>query len=177
MNHCGAWKSRLVNADDTFSIVRRVTQQEIFPQQYYKLRQIQYINAVPYDGIPVPVPVIVDPPTRESRRRRNDYRVYRIFLQTQKQIKYKVFKYIYPKAFELNKKINSYDNTITANACPFAVKDYDKQKLRNWRLKQLLMWTQLKDLPVKITEVDKIHDLFPTFKIDFYKVNYIIPRK
>ena len=150
-------------------------QERVFPNQYYLLRDIEYINAIPHDRIPVPVPVVLDPPTITSRRDARNYLLYRLFLVPQNQIKHKLFKYIYPKAFDTNKDINSYNIEISAR--PLAVQDNDKQKLRYWKFKQLLMWTQLEDLQVKIEEVTNINNLFPTFKIDFYNVKYMIIRK
>ena len=173
--HGGTWKSETVSTNAHFHIVRRVIQERVFPDEYHLLREIQYINAVPHNGIQVPVPVVVDPPTIASRRESRNYLLYRIFLATHRQVKYKIFKYIYPEAYKFKKNINLSESIIPAR--PLAVQENDKQKLRNWKFMQLLLWTQLKDLPVKVEEVNNIHVLFPTFKIDFYKVNHIIPRK
>jgi hypothetical protein len=163
--HGGTWKSEEVSTNAHFHIVRRVIQERVFPDEYHLLREIQYINAVPHNGIQVPVPVVVNPPTIASRRESRNYLLYRLFLATQSQVKYKVFKYIYPEALKVKKNINLSERIIPAR--PLPVQENDKQNLKIWRFKQLLLWSQLKDLP----------DIYPTFKSDFYKVNYIIPRK
>ena len=94
--HRGTWKSEKVSSEADFSVVRRVEQQRIYRNQYYQLKNIQYINAVHHSGTPVPPPLIIDPLTYASRRHAEDYRLYRISLAAKQQIKYKVFKYIYP---------------------------------------------------------------------------------
>lgn len=173
--HGGTWKSETVSTDTHFHIVRRVIQERVFPDEYHLLRQIQYINAVPHNGIQVPVPVVVNPPTIASRRESRKYLLYRLFLATKNQVKYKVFKYIFPESLKAKKNINISESITPAR--PLAVQDNNKQSLRNWRFMQLLLWSQLKDLPVQTEEINDIHDIYPTFNSDFYKVNYIIPRK
>jgi hypothetical protein len=87
--------------------------------------------------------------------------------------KFKVYKNIFPASF--NSNINHFDSNTPVR--PVNITDNHELKLRYWRFKQLIIWTLLQDLPETEQEIKQVKELFPTFKIDFYNVNYLITRK
>jgi hypothetical protein len=158
-----SWASEEVLTTSTFHIIRTVINNTIIPS-----RDIQYIKAVPHNGTPVR-----KPRRRTSSFLKQQYRLYRLHLGSLKIDKFKVYKNIFPASF--NSHINHFDSNTPVR--PVNITDNHELKLRYWRFKQLIIWTLLQDLPETEQEIKQVKELFPTFKIDFYNVNYLITRK
>jgi len=159
-----SWDSEVALTTSTFHPILHLSNQFTSPS-----REIEYIDAVPHNGI-----VVTKPRRRSSRFHKQQYRLYRLYLGSQKIDNFKVYKNIYPSSFKAT-TINPFDLNIPTR--PVNITAHHELKLRYWRFKQLLIWTQLEDLPETVEEIKDVQELFPTFIIDFYNVKYMIPRK
>lgn len=124
-------------------------------------------RAIPHHGRVVLPPNINNHPNFARQKKR--YRLYRLYLGTLKINNYKVYRYLYPLAFDPNR---SNFNSINPYR-PINVRKEIKEinKIRYWYFKQLLRWTQYGDL------TDITDHSYPAFQTDFYKVKYLMPRE
>ena len=164
-HHTNNWEHETVLTTQLFNAILLLNSQVVSPS-----REIEHINAVPHNGIAVTRP---RPRRRTSRFHKQQFRLYRLHLGSQKIDNFKVYKNIYPASY--NSTLNNIDPDIPVR--PVNVTHNHELKLRYWQFKQLLMWTQLEDLPETVQEIEQVQELFPTFNIDFYNVKYLIPRK
>ena len=164
-NDTNYWEHETVLTTQTFHTILLLNSQVVSPS-----REIEHINAVPHNGIAVTRP---RPRRRTSRFHKQQFRLYRLHLGSQNIDNFKVYKNIYPASY--NSTLNNIDPDIPVR--PVNVTHNHEAKLRYWRFKQLLIWTQLEDLPETVQEIKAVQQLFPTFNIDFYNVKYLIPRK
>jgi hypothetical protein len=167
----GVWRHKVISTKDTFFIVHRKVQIEVSQPEYKNLRSIINYNAVPYNGIWLPRPIITVPLSPTYKAEYKEHRLFRLYLGTTKKVNnFKLYKYLYPKPFDT--KISNKINPAIIYR-PINVQDYNYLKLRYWYYKQVQLWAQFGDLQNN-NGTDKS---FPEFQTDFYKVKYMITRE
>jgi hypothetical protein len=169
----------------TFHIVNTVGEYPITKNYYKSIKEIYNINAVPHDGVPVPVP---NKYTNTYDIDKEKYRIYCMYLSSLKPTNtFSIFKYIYPVPLDKIIKDNiiipivpvvpveEVEEVPEIPLRPVNIRDHHQQKLRYWQFKQYSLWTKIGDL--QNTTEEQLQTLYPKFSPDFYNVKYMLTRK